>query len=375
MLAAVIAKQAPPDSPIWQTLVVILAAIALLATFVYAANRFRHRSRRRSSRRSAPRRVRTPHCPAAELDLRRLERAWAATETDSGGVGRKTRERSPDRANRVASAFVPMYIDRHDAPGISPEELAAAHHADVSVQEKYGVQYHTYWFDPDNGTIFCLAEGPSREAVEDVHREAHGQLASVVLEIDANAPLNSFLGSPPTHPVGEAYVAPALRAIVFTDICGSVAQTQELGDEGHIQLLKVHNDIVRAELAAHGGREVKHTGDGIMASFNSVASSIAFAVAVQRSLAQRNERESPLLLVSIGISAGEPVTDEHDDLFGAAVQLAARICAAADAGQIAVSVAVRELCVGKSIRFEDRGPVALKGLSEPANVFNVPWQD
>ena len=242
-------------------------------------------------------------------------------------------------------------------------------------QDRYGVQYHTYWFDPDNGTIFCLAEGPSRDAVESVHREAHGQLASVILEIDANVPLNSFLGAPPRHPRGVAYVAPALRAIVFTDICGSVAQTSELGDEGHIQLLKVHNDIVRAQLEAHDGREVKHTGDGIMASFDSVASSIAFAVAVQRALAQRNECESPPLHVSIGINAGEPVTDEHDDLFGAAVQLAARLCAAADSGQITASVAVRELCAGKSIRFEDQGLVALKGLPEPTNIFSIPWKE
>ena len=224
---------------------------------------------------------------------------------------------------------VPMFIDRHDAPGVTPEELANAHRLDVAIQDKHGVHYHTYWFDPDNGSVFCLAEGPSKQAIETVHRESHGLLASTILELDESAPLNNFFGSVPSHPVGTAYTAPALRAIVFTDVCGSVAQTQQLGDDGHMQLLGEHNAIVRSELDKYDGREVKHTGDGIMAAFTSVVSAVAFAVEVQRRVHERNSKAIVPFEVSIGISAGEPVTDDHDDLFGAAVQLAARLCAAA----------------------------------------------
>ena len=222
------------------------------------------------------------------------------------------------------------------------------------------------WFDPDQGTIFCLAEGPSKKAIEDVHAEAHGMTASVIMELDSRTPLNEMLGAAPVHPVGTPYVAPAMRAIVFTDVVGSVAQTQALGDDGHMELLKEHNQIVREELASHGGREVKHTGDGIMASFDSVSSSVAFAIAVQQRLEARNETASLPFGVSIGISAGEPITDDHEDLFGAAVQLAARLCAAAQSGDIVASIAVRELCMGKPFRFEDRGLLDLKGLAQPA---------
>ncbi len=267
-----------------------------------------------------------------------------------------------------------MYIDRHDAPGVSPQELADAHALDLAVQAKHGVRYHTYWFDPENGSVFCLAEGPSKQAVEDVHEEAHGLLASTVLELDATAPLNAFFGSIPVHAVGTAYSAPAMRAIVFTDVCGSVAQTHELGDEGHMQLLAEHNEIVRRELAAHDGREVKHTGDGIMAAFTSVVSAVAFAMEVQRRLHARNENATTLLEVRVGISAGEPVTDDNDDLFGAAVQLAARLCAAAPPGDIAVSVAVRELCIGKPFRFDYLGELNLKGLP-PTQTYAVPWRE
>jgi class 3 adenylate cyclase len=268
---------------------------------------------------------------------------------------------------------VPIYIDRHDVLGASPEAIADAHRLDMAVQHKHGVQYHTYWFDDEHGLVFCLAEGPSRQAVEAVHRESTGLTAGTIVELNGMAPINAFLGSVPDHPVGVAYTASAMRAIVFTDVCGSVAQTQQLGDDGHMQLLGEHNAIVRQELTLHDGREVKHTGDGIMASFPSVVSAVTFAVGVQRRLHERNEVASTPFHISIGISAGEPVTDDNDDLFGAAVQLAARLCAAASDDDIVVSVAVHELCIGKSIRFQDRGSLTLKGMPEPTRVYGVIW--
>ena len=268
-----------------------------------------------------------------------------------------------------------MYLDRHDSPGVTAEELAEAHRLDTEIQEKHGVHYSTYWFDPDRGTVFCLAEGPSERAVVAVHEEAHGQLPSAVIELDPTAPLNAMLGPLPTHPVGTAYSEPAMRAIVFTDIRGSVAQTIELGDDGHMVVLRAHNDIVRRALEQHAGREVKHTGDGIMAAFGSVSAAVEFAINAQRAFAVWNAESEPPLHVGIGISAGEPVTGDNDDLFGAAVQLAARLCGAAEAGDIAVSVAVRELCLGKRFGFAERGAIPLKGMPEPVHVYTVAWRD
>ena len=247
------------------------------------------------------------------------------------------------------------------------------HVLDLAVQEQYGVQYHTYWFDPSAGTVFCLAEGPSREALDAVHQEAHGLMADSILEVDPTLPLNHFFGGFPQFPAGVAYTAPAIRAIVFTDLRGSVAQTIELGDDGHLALLREHDHIVRTGLTDHDGREVKHTGDGIMACFNSVASALNFAVNVQRALHARNQDTRTRLDVGIGISAGEPVTDDHNDLFGAAVQLAARLCEAAAPGEIIVSVVARELSIGKPFRFDDHGKLDLKGLPEPIQAYRVSW--
>jgi class 3 adenylate cyclase len=270
---------------------------------------------------------------------------------------------------------VPLFIDRHDAPGLTPQEVSEAHVLDVAVQEQYGVNYHTYWFDPDAGTVFCLAEGPSKEAVEAVHVHAHGVGAPVVLELDQNAPLNEWFGSVPAVPAGRPYTAPALRIIVFTDLCGSLQQNYELGDDRHVQLVRDHDAVVRSRLDANGGREVKHMGDGIMASFDSVAAALRFAIDVQRDLDARNAVNDVPLLVRIGISAGEPVTDESNDLFGAAVGLAKRLCDSGDSGDVVVSLAVRELCVGKQFRFEDRGTAMLKGIAQPTPMFALCWRD
>jgi len=270
---------------------------------------------------------------------------------------------------------MPMYLDRHDLIGITAQEVADAHLQDLEAQNEHKVCYHTYWFDEDKGSIFCLAEGPNREAVENVHRESHGQMASWVLELDTHMPLNAFMGSLPTHPPGTPYVAPAMRVIVFTDVCGSVAQTQAIGDDGHMRLLSEHNEIVRQELATHDGREIKHTGDGIMSAFNSAVAAITFASGVQRKVHTRNLAADITFHLSIGMSAGEPLTGDDDDLFGATVQIAARLCAAAEPGEIAVSVVIHELCAGKAISFMDRGKIELKGLPEPVQIYTVSWEE
>jgi class 3 adenylate cyclase len=205
--------------------------------------------------------------------------------------------------------------------------------------------------------------------LETVHREAHGLIADNIIEV-GEGPINAFLGAIPRHPPGEAYVDSAVRVVLFTDLCDSTQQTQELGDEGFMLLIREHDDIVRSALKAQGGREVKHTGDGIMASFASVSAAVASAIDIQCAVRSRNGSAEQVIRLRVGISVGEPVT-ENGDLFGAAVQLSARLCGAASPGGIAVSTAVRELCVGKRFDFDSKGPFDLKGFADPVPVFEV----
>jgi len=172
----------------------------------------------------------------------------------------------------------------------------------------------------------------------------------------------------------SAAVREGLQTILFTDMEGSTVLTQRLGDAGAQDVLRTHNAIIREALGMHGGAEIKHTGDGIMASFPSAARALACAIAVQKACAGHCEAnpDSPLR-VRIGLNAGEPVA-EDDDLFGSAVQLAARICAQADADQILVSNVVRELAAGKGFDFSDRGTATLKGFDDPVRLYAVGWQ-
>lgn len=274
---------------------------------------------------------------------------------------------------RRSVGVVPLYLDRHEVPGASAEDVAAAHVSDLGIQGAHDVRYLTYWFEPTNGSVFCLAEGPSIKAVEDVHREAHGLMASSIIEVEPG-PVQSFFGQLPEHPAGHAYTASAVNAVLFTDICGSTEFTQTFGDLAGRALVREHDAVVRAGLAAHEGREVKHTGDGIMASFGSVSRAVQAAADIQQGFATRNLEADTTLDVRVGISAGEPVTDDDNDLFGAAVQLAARLCDSCPPGGILTSVAVRELCIGKGLRFADGGALALKGFSEPTHVYEVDWR-
>jgi class 3 adenylate cyclase len=264
---------------------------------------------------------------------------------------------------------VPLFLDRHNVPGVTPIEIAEAHKLDLAIQQDYGVRYLTYWFDDDEGTAFCLAEGPDRESLETVHRESHGLVADNVIEV-GEGPISAFLGTPPRHQPGDVYVESAVRAVLFTDLCDSTKRTQELGDEGYMVLLHEHNEVVRSALDKRGGREVKHTGDGIMASFTSISGSVESGIDIQRSLQRRNQEAEPPIHLRIGISVGEPVT-EDGDLFGTSVQLSARLCGVAPTGGIAVSSAVRDLCAGKLIGFESKGALSLKGFAEPVPIFEV----
>ena len=267
---------------------------------------------------------------------------------------------------------MPWFLDRHDAPGTTAEEIAAAHELDLAIQERLGVQYLTYWFDPGAGSVFCLAEGPSKEAVAQVHANSHGLMAATIIEVE-RGPLDAFLGSPPSHPPGVAYVAPGVRAIMFTDICGSTELTQRLGDQASLGLVRDHDALVRGVLAQTGGSEVKHTGDGIMASFAPVEASVEAAVAIQTRLKERNAVAEEPIMLRVGIAAGEPLTD-RGDLFGAAVQLAARLCASASGECIVVSASVRESCAPESFRFRDLGGLNLKGFADPTPAFEVSWR-
>ena len=170
----------------------------------------------------------------------------------------------------------------------------------------------------------------------------------------------------------EPLAADALRTILFTDVEGSTALTQRLGDAEAREVLRAHELTVRDALRAHGAVDVKTLGDGFMASFSSATRALECAIAMQRAFAQHNQTAQEPIKVRIGLNAGEPIAEEKD-LHGTAVNLAARIAAKAEGGEILVANVVRELAAGKGFLFADRGEVALRGFEDPVRLYQVRW--
>jgi len=268
---------------------------------------------------------------------------------------------------------MPMYMDRHDFVDVTAGDIAEAHVADVDMQDQYGVEYLTYWFDPDRGAAFCLVDAPDLQSAVRVHRESHGLVASQVIRVDEES-VERYLGKIGVRPLGEPYVESAFRTILFTDVEGSTSLTGRLGDVAARAILREHDALVREGLGRHRGNEVKHTGDGIMASFSAVGAALEASITIQRGLDERNAAAEIPIAVRIGVSAGEPVT-EHGDLFGSAVQLAARACSVAQGHEILVSSAVRELARGSTHRFTGLDAVELKGFDDPVQLFQLHWRE
>jgi class 3 adenylate cyclase len=166
----------------------------------------------------------------------------------------------------------------------------------------------------------------------------------------------------------------AFRTVLFTDVEGSTALTDRLGDARARELLREHERIVREALKTHSGSEVKTLGDGFMTSFSSATKALECAIAMQKAFAAHNESADEPIMVRIGLNAGEPIA-EDDDLYGTAVNLAARIAAQAEGGEILASEAVRQIVAGKKFPFSDRGETTLRGFEDRVHIYRVSWRE
>jgi class 3 adenylate cyclase len=163
--------------------------------------------------------------------------------------------------------------------------------------------------------------------------------------------------------------------IVFSDIENSTARAVEIGDVRWMELIEVHNSIVRRHVSRHRGTEIKAQGDGFMLSFPSARRALACMVDVQRALqALARSRPADGLRVRVGVHTGEVIVGDDGDLFGVHVAIASRVAGAARGGEILVSSLVRELLEPRG-EFTFRPPrmATLKGLGQDHPVHPVAW--
>jgi len=168
--------------------------------------------------------------------------------------------------------------------------------------------------------------------------------------------------------------ASGTATILFTDVVGSTQMRAHLGDVEADRLRRRHDDIFRAAVGKRGGTVVKGLGDGILAAFGGAVEAVTAASEIQRDIdrVNRQSREDRRIEVRVGLSAGD-VSWEAGDCHGTPVVTAARLCDAADGGQILCDDLVRGLARGHTeLSFVLVGEIALKGLPEPVVAFEVP---
>jgi eukaryotic-like serine/threonine-protein kinase len=160
--------------------------------------------------------------------------------------------------------------------------------------------------------------------------------------------------------------------IMFSDIEDSTVLTERLGDQAWQDLLRKHNALIREQLRAHDGYEVKTMGDGFMVAFQSAKKALDCAIAIQRAFDEHNTSHGEHVKVRIGLHAGEAIKD-GDDFYGKNVILASRVAGQARGGEILVSSTLRALVessVGAAL-FSDPRELALKGLEGTHTVFAI----
>ncbi|MDQ1534348.1 MAG: hypothetical protein QOF28_2109 [Actinomycetota bacterium] len=163
-----------------------------------------------------------------------------------------------------------------------------------------------------------------------------------------------------TRPTGEP--DRQLATLLFTDVVKSTETVASIGDKRWRDLLDRHDDIVLREVERHGGRRVKTTGDGVLATFNGPAQGIRTALAIRDALASIG------VPVRAGVHTGE-VEIRGDDVAGIGVHIASRITALAAPNEVLVSRTVVDLTAGSGLQFAPRGDHQLKGVPGSWSTF------
>ncbi len=215
----------------------------------------------------------------------------------------------------------------------------------------------------DDGWLFAQLHFSLPAGAQPVGESWPTSIDAVAASVQAERP---DLG-PHTAPDGTV-------TILFSDIEGSTAMTERLGDLRWVEVLRAHNTLVRGQVADHGGFVVKSEGDGFMLAFQSARRALQCAIAVQKDLVQRNESAEEPIRVRMGLHTGE-VIKEADDFFGRHVILASRIANEAKGGQILVSSLLKELTESAGdVQFDEGRELELKGLAGSHRAFAVVWE-
>jgi AraC-like DNA-binding protein len=231
------------------------------------------------------------------------------------------------------SHFMPLYIDLHIDNKLTPELIQQCHIADKAIQDKYGVRYLQVLLNQPQGYLFCLVEGPDKEACARVHAEAHGSIACNILEITSSdvgallAGKNKDSFDFTLNPDGT--VDSGNRAILMISILGSV------------RACTAARQIIQTELNGHKARIADSFGNAMASIFSTATAAVDAATSIQKKLAAGNIAVE----ARIGVNFGSPMEAEGT-LFEDVCRVAQRLAFISPARQVAVSSKVSQLYHG-----------------------------
>ncbi|HMO61666.1 MAG TPA: DUF4242 domain-containing protein [Ferruginibacter sp.] len=240
---------------------------------------------------------------------------------------------------------MPIYMDLHIVPGVKAQAVAEAHQLDVQVQMEHNCNCMTYWVDEKRGNIFCLIEAPNQEAVEAMHRQAHGLVPHRIIEVNTGL-VEAFLGriSDPADVILtdgglRVFNDASFRIILLVQVQDPVLLLHHLGREEAHELTQACSNDIRQSVVSNNGSPAAYNGHGYLASFFSANAAVNCALEIQKKLAGNVGEKAA---VKIAVHAGMPVT-ENEQLFGTVIQQAEQLCTVAGINKVAVSEAVQEL--------------------------------
>ena len=236
-------------------------------------------------------------------------------------------------------------MDRHDIPhGITAKHVAEMHQEDLKVQHLYGCRGMTYWCDDTRRTAFCLIEAPNKEALQEMHNHAHGDVPHSIIEVDQNI-VESFLGrieDPESMKDSEMHVIDE-SAFRFIMVASLKSLSLSNGTSEHqINALQKFNQSISGITDDYDGRVVQHKTDCFLASFTNISKAVLCALEVQTKFKEFiHKNEFVNLNLQIALNAGIPVTKKNS-LFEDTIKFAERLCDTVK-GEIVISSEIKEL--------------------------------
>ncbi len=236
---------------------------------------------------------------------------------------------------------MPIFMDRHDVKGATPEKVAEVHQKDLQVQAKYGCKGITYWFDEKSGLAFCLIEAPQKKAVIDMHNEAHGLVPNKIIQVEEDA-VFSFLGR-----ISDPFKdnKKAIAGVINETGYRTILHMEAKYPYGYFGTLKRGYEYSKTKLLDYlsakmikdtGGNSVDGDSSGLMASFFDQNDALKCAAKIQSFM----KKKKSSVKISIGISAGLPVSGSRQ-VFGDTVRTAKNLSYSALPGNTFVSSSLK----------------------------------